>query len=195
MIYILTPYSEEDCLIQGAGVFKSSSKGEFESKVFSHPLSVIVRGKLSHYVDSKPSINSLRSKFRCLSNMFPCKFEYLGIEYRSSEAAYQASKTNSIFDKVRISKLSGSEAKKVGRQIPAILDWNSIEYRIETMESILLSKFSSDDNLKDFLLSTGNLKITEGNNWGDLIWGIDLLSGEGNNLMGKSLMKVRDQLR
>ena len=44
-----------------------------------------------------------------------------------------------------------------------------------------------------FLGSTVKL-VDEGNNWGDLIWGVDIETGEGQNLLGKLIMEFRETL-
>ena len=36
--------------------------------------------------------------------------------------------------------------------------------------------------------------INLGNNWGDLIWGVDIETGEGQNLLGKLIMEFRETL-
>ena len=43
------------------------------------------------------------------------------------------------------------------------------------------------------LLATGDAQLEEGNTWGDRIWGV--YQGQGDNRLGKILMKVREELR
>jgi predicted NAD-dependent protein-ADP-ribosyltransferase YbiA (DUF1768 family) len=45
------------------------------------------------------------------------------------------------------------------------------------------------------LLATGDAEIQEGNTHGDLYWGVDLHTGEGENVLGKLLMKVREEVK
>ena len=47
---------------------------------------------------------------------------------------------------------------------------------------------------RDLLLATGDQFLQEGNNWGDLIWGVDIETGEGQNLLGKLIMEFRETL-
>jgi predicted NAD-dependent protein-ADP-ribosyltransferase YbiA (DUF1768 family) len=41
---------------------------------------------------------------------------------------------------------------------------------------------------------TENYKLEERNNWGDIWWGVNI-NGEGENNLGKILMKVRNELK
>lgn len=69
------------------------------------------------------------------------------------------------------------------------------------MYNACYAKFSQNDKLKDFLLSTGNREIVEASPV-DNIWGIGFSSDNamenvdkwGQNLLGKVLMKVREDL-
>ena len=45
------------------------------------------------------------------------------------------------------------------------------------------------------LLATGQKIIIEGNRWGDTCWGVDIRTGEGENRLGKILMKIRGELQ
>jgi len=53
-------------------------------------------------------------------------------------------------------------------------------------------KFKQED-LKQMLLDTGDQELVEGNTWNDTFWGV--CRGEGQNNLGKILMKVRMELR
>ncbi len=37
--------------------------------------------------------------------------------------------------------------------------------------------------------------LQEGNYWGDVFGGIDIETGEGKNIFGKLIMKIRDELK
>ena len=54
-------------------------------------------------------------------------------------------------------------------------------------------KFTTHADLRDKLLATGDTPLEEGNTWGDRTWGV--YQGQGDNRLGKILMKVRDELR
>jgi len=61
------------------------------------------------------------------------------------------------------------------------------------METLLREKFSKDPELRAKLLNTGTSKLVEGNTWGDRFWGV--CRGQGENNLGRLLMKVREELR
>ena len=50
---------------------------------------------------------------------------------------------------------------------------------------------ATDVDVQFFSHSNG---LTLGNNWGDLIWGVDIETGEGQNLLGKLIMEFRETL-
>jgi ribA/ribD-fused uncharacterized protein len=94
--------------------------------------------------------------------------------------------------------------KELGRQVknfsPKIWD----EKKFEIVVKGNLHKFSQNENLKQFLLSTKNKILAEASPY-DKIWGIgmdandkDILNQDkwkGENLLGKALMKVRDIIK
>lgn len=61
------------------------------------------------------------------------------------------------------------------------------------MEELLRIKFSGiDPFLTRALLETGDAELIEGNTWNDTFWGV--CNGEGENNLGRLLMKVREEL-
>ena len=95
------------------------------------------------------------------------------------------------------------EIKDLGRKIKNFNEelWNREKYEIVKRGN--LAKFSQDENLKEFLLSTGDKIIVEASPY-DSIWGIgmgtkdknieDPTAWKGENLLGFALMEVRDLL-
>lgn len=125
-----------------------------------------------------------------LSNFYKCEVVYDGIKYRSSEHAYQAAKSNDYEVKLRIASLdTAREAKAMGKRIEVRKNWEDV--KLYVMETILREKFRNTDLIKK-LLNTGNEELIEGNFWGDTFWGI--FNGNGENHLGKLLMKVRSYL-
>lgn len=125
-----------------------------------------------------------------LSNFFPCRILYERIEYPTVEHAYQAAKT--LDNNIRITianKETPGQAKRAGKILQLRPDWEVIKLSI--MEELLHLKFSND-SLKEKLLSTFPSTLIEGNTWNDTFWGV--CKGQGQNNLGKLLMKIRDEL-
>jgi hypothetical protein len=93
--------------------------------------------------------------------------------------------------RVREAKTPG-KAKRFGKMLTIRPDWKNI--RLSVMLNLVRQKFS-DPELGRKVLETGDALLVEGNDWGDRFWGVDLKSFEGENHLGKILMKVREELR
>lgn len=145
-------------------------------------------------------IDSFSGKYRFLSNFYRCYIEYEGITYPSVEHAYQAAKTLSKNERSRIAAMSTpGEAKRAGRQVKLRADWEQVKVAI--MLELLRKKFDPDalgayapnETKAAALLATGDAELIEGNTWGDRFWGV--CGGVGENMLGKLLMQVREELR
>lgn len=146
-------------------------------------------------------ITHFRNEYDFLSNFFQSLIEYKNITYPTLEHAYQATKCIKVEDreKIRNSK-TPSIAKKLGRldnyEIEKRKDWKDVS--LEIMQELLEIKFS-DPILKEKLLKTGDMYLIEGNNWNDKFWGCvwndNIGIWEGENHLGKLIMKVRDKLK
>ena len=83
-------------------------------------------------------------------------------------------------------------ARRMGRSMKQIReDWDKIKLRV--MYEIVKAKFSQNEKLQAKLLATRDRVLIEGNDWGDTFWG--MTDGEGENHLGKILMRVRAELR
>ena len=136
-------------------------------------------------------INSFRDNYYFLSNFYECPVTYNGLTYRNNEAAFQAQKCINPKDREQFCNISASESKKLGRTVCLRKDWEDI--KIQIMKDIVMAKFTQNEDLKEKLLSTGNIYFEEGNTWGDRIWGT--VNGVGANNLGKILMNVRKELQ
>lgn len=87
--------------------------------------------------------------------------------------------------------LNPSEAKRLGRRVKLRDDWEEVKELV--MYEICYHKFNQNPDIKRMLLNTGDAELIEGNTWGDCIWGV--CNGVGNNLLGKILMRVRNELK
>ena len=136
------------------------------------------------------TINRFRDEYFFLSNFYPAPVKYEGITYANSEAAFQAQKCADKKDRMRFAALSAGDAKRLGRRVSLRSDWEAV--KIEIMKEIVHSKFTQNDDLKEKLIALQDVYLEEGNDWGDRIWGT--VRGSGQNLLGKILMEVRDEL-
>ena len=119
---------------------------------------------------------------------------YEGLEYPSSEHAFQAAKSLSGAVRKVISKLSTpGKAKRAGRKVTLRPDWNIV--KVQIMEEIVRDKFTRNEELGKALLETEDQELVEGNTWGDIFWGVALATDIGQNNLGKILMRVRDEIR
>ena len=136
-------------------------------------------------------IDSFKGEYFFLSNFYPTKIKYNGIQYLNNEAAFQAQKCTTMEDRIKFSYLNPSDAKRLGRRIILRNDWESV--KISIMHDIVFEKFKQNPHLTKKLLDTGDVYLEEGNNWGDRIWGT--VNGVGRNELGKILMEVRKELK
>lgn len=135
-------------------------------------------------------IDSFEGEYEFLSNFYPIKVEYEGVEYNTSEHAYQSYKTLDEHKRLYIASAhSAYEAKKRGNNVEIRKDWDDI--KIEIMRGILKEKFKHPD-MKQKLIDTGDAELIEGNWWGDTFWGT--CNGKGQNWLGKLLMEIRKEL-
>lgn len=135
-------------------------------------------------------IDKFDGEYRFLSNFWECEIPYDGLVYKSTEAAYQAAKTNSYHEKLVIQSASTpGKAKRLGRDITMRPDWDDV--KVDVMREILEIKFR-DKELAERLLETADFELIEGNQWGDTFWGV--CEGKGQNILGKLLMAIRNDL-
>jgi ribA/ribD-fused uncharacterized protein len=138
------------------------------------------------------AIRRFTGKYRWLSNFWPCVVRYESRDYPTVEHAYQAAKSLDPIERDYIAGTSTpGEAKRFGRHATLRPDWNFV--RTAVMYDLLYQKFSREP-LRTKLLATGDADLIEGNSWGDTYWGVDDLRG-GENMLGKLLMQIRDELR
>lgn len=141
----------------------------------------------------------------CLSNFYPCKFEFNGKTFNFSEQCFMYQKAI-LFNDFEIAKqvLNETDVRKIkvlGRKVKNFNNELWDKHKEDFMFNACYAKFSQNDKLKDFLLSTGNHEIVEASPV-DNIWGIGFSSDNamenvdkwGQNLLGKVLMKVREDL-
>ena len=130
------------------------------------------------------AITKFRGDYHFLSNFYAAEVTYNGITYHNNEAAFQAQK-----DITRAKEFAALTnpvmAKRNGRKVHLRPDWEKMKVGI--MEEIVRCKFTQNPELRKKLLDTGDRLLIEG--------GSDSFWGNGNNELGKIVMKVRHELR
>lgn len=142
----------------------------------------------------------------CLSNFYPCEFEFNGKTFHFSEQCFMWQKAM-LFNDFEVAEqiLNETDVRKIkalGRKVKDFDNELWDKHKEDFMYNACYAKFSQNDKLKEFLLSTGNCEIIEASPV-DSIWGIGFSSDKamenidkwGQNLLGKTLMKVREELR
>lgn len=131
-----------------------------------------------------------KGKYYFLSNMYPCDIStQIGekqCNFSCVEAAFQASKCPGRSSE--FVSLNGYEAKKLGKKVELRNDWNEI--KVGLMKELVKQKFLNPEMLSKLKAIEG--EIVETNNWGDTFWG--KCYGKGQNILGKILMEIRDEV-
>jgi ribA/ribD-fused uncharacterized protein len=143
---------------------------------------------------------------RFLSNFYEAPVTLLGMTWPSAEHAYQASKSLDMSYRLQVQAApTPGKAKQMGRGAKLRDGWDVT--RVPVMLSVLMAKFSQDDDLLGKLIGTGDEPLREGNYWHDNFWGdcYCMMPGEsgpgrpscikeGKNVLGQLLMVTRSAL-
>jgi ribA/ribD-fused uncharacterized protein len=142
------------------------------------------------------------------SNWYPSIFTHNGITFSRGEQ-YMMYQKAMMFGDVNIAQailLTGNpkEQKDLGRMVANYDDAVWSDKRVEVMVDGLFEKFNQNPIPKEALLNTGDTIMVEASPV-DRIWGIGLTEDDpraidqkqwrGQNLLGITLMKVRDAIR
>jgi len=141
----------------------------------------------------KKIINSftIASGYDFLSNFYRSTIWVDRKSWPTVEHAYQAYKSLNEDERETIRKVSNpAEAKKLGRSVTLRDDWDSVKFSL--MKSFIQKKFESPF-LADLLIKTDDAELIHENSWNDRVWGV--CRGSGENLLGKILMEVRDEIK
>ncbi|MFF4042107.1 NADAR family protein [Streptomyces sp. NPDC001816] len=143
----------------------------------------------------------------CLSQWWPSPFVVDGVEYATAEHWMMAGKARLFGDAEAERRVLAAghpaEAKKAGRLVRDFDEaiWERERFRIVVEGSV--HKFGSDEDLRAFLLNTGDRVLVEASPV-DRVWGIGLAADDeaasdperwrGPNLLGFALMEARERL-
>lgn len=151
---------------------------------------------------------SVKEKYGFMSNWYHCEFEENGIRYISSEQYMMYKKAMLFGDQAIADQIlktrDNAKIKALGRKVASFdpTVWDA--HKTEIMEAGLFAKFSQNPDIREKLLSTGDMVLAEASGR-DRIWGIglsmkspfkeDMNAWKGTNMLGQSLMNVRQRLR
>jgi len=133
-------------------------------------------------------IDWFRGKYSFLSNFYKAPVVFDDVLYPSVENAYQAAKTLDINVREYFVNCTAVDAKR--SKVILRPDWDLV--KVSIMYDLVYQKFFRHIDLRNQLLSTGNIELIEGNYWGDTFWGI--CRGKGDNYLGRILMQVRSEM-
>ena len=144
----------------------------------------------------------------CLSQWYKSDFIIDDVKYCCMEQYMMAEKAKLFNDSETLNLIMDETDQKTIKYLGRIVKnfnsniWDENKYNIVLKGNF--AKFSQNNNLKDFLLSTNDSIIVEASPY-DKVWGIgmkqddknilDVSKWKGKNLLGFALMEVRDMLR
>lgn len=149
--------------------------------------------KVPYYAVHKDGlIAGFAGDFSFLSNFYPCSVGMGEIVFPSVENAYQSYKYPEHL-RHQFVDITAAEAKRLGKLAPNFntKKWNKIKY--DLMYQLNWTKYSNNPILQEKLVMTEGCQLEERNNWHDVWWGTDE-NGNGENNLGKILMRVREKL-
>jgi ribA/ribD-fused uncharacterized protein len=126
-----------------------------------------------------------------LSNLFPAPIVIDGVTWATSEHYYQAMKHEDpvIIENIR-SQEKAIKSKFVSREYCKKLNrWPTNAHKLKTMRIAINAKFDQHPVLKELLVSTWPVRISEASTQ-DPYWGVGA-DGTGEDMMGQLLMERR----
>lgn len=175
-----------------AGALRDAvAKGEIPAGMLHSQAAALLDGYL--HAPPPAKITSFRGKYAFLSNLTRADVCWQGLVFQNSEAAFQAAKCLTVEERLPFTTMQPVVAKRQGKRVRLRGDWEEVKDGV--MEGIVRAKFRQNPDLAQKLLATGDAEIAEGNTWGDTYWGVDVRTGRGKNQLGRTLMKIRAELR
>lgn len=158
-------------------------------------------------VTNTDPINDFHGNYWFLSNFYQSmhlRARLYGFD--STEAFFQACKLEDHAKREPFRKMKPYDAKQAGKKVELRPNWDGdrkgyMGLKVDVMLLALQRKFTEGTGLANKLIATGDAYLEEGNKYHDVYWG-RCYGGcnrgehepEGNNILGKLLMWVRDEL-
>lgn len=134
-------------------------------------------------------IESFTGKYSFLSMEYPCEFFMDAIKFKTVSAAYYAQKSQDINAWNKFARLNPNKARQKAAVLPDTDIWEA--YRFEYLYKANKAKFDSSQLLKDQLCETKGKILLNKVPYKEEYLGI--FNGSGKNILGKVLMKLRDE--
>lgn len=132
------------------------------------------------------------------SNLYKRTLTFEGVEYQTSEHAYQAGKARK--ESVRKWLMDAPSPSLLAMAAHGLYVWDVApdwsKTKFDRMRGVLYAKFTQHDDLRELLLSTGDARLVEVatvDNAVNRLWGE--VNGVGKNMLGVLLMELREKLR
>ncbi|KAF2226333.1 hypothetical protein BDZ85DRAFT_315874 [Elsinoe ampelina] len=144
-----------------------------------------------------------------LSQWYECPFEVDGVKYWHAEQWMMMQKAKLFGDEEAIEAMKKTKEPRkhqgMGRKVKGYDGGKWDEHKSRIVEEGNYHKFTktpAKEGLKQLLLDTGDRELVEASPF-DRIWGVGFKADVaeqsraawGENLLGKAIMKVRDQIR
>jgi len=127
-----------------------------------------------------------------LNNFYRSRMFIYGRWWNNVEAPYQSQKTFDLSEKLAILDAdTPRKARDLGQKLTMRPDWDKVKESV--MHECVLAKFLQNQIIRASLKMTGKEEIVEDSPV-DYYWGCGA-DGTGQNMLGKILMRVREELK
>jgi ribA/ribD-fused uncharacterized protein len=147
-----------------------------------------------HGLDTQERVCFYEQDFYVLSNFSAFKIRWEDRDFDTVEQAYHWEKFKHLPGAMAIiTARSAHDAFKMAQQMKSIRrpDWDDV--KVDIMRKLIRAKVDQHGYVRRKLLATGDRELVE-NSWRDDFWGWGPIR-DGQNMLGKLWMEVRDELR
>lgn len=154
-----------------------------------------------HGLDTPERVCFYEQDFYVLSNFSAFTVWWKGYRFDTSEAVYHWEKFHNAdltpFEQAVLDSIcyapSAHEAFKIGQEHKRLRrpEWDDV--KVDIMRDILRAKADQHEYVRRKLLATGDRELVE-NSWRDDYWGWGP-NKDGQNMLGKLWVEIRDELR